>query len=160
MPFSDQFLNQAFNGGGDPILTLLRVTFEDQTLYLVNNNENVDSTASGTLQTYLRSRFSLSLPNDTEEGLPQATIDFEVGDIQIIRALRETPSPLTIDIWLVLGSDANFVEFGPVNYQSVGFTVSGTSVSLELEVEPVLHVQVPRHRFTPNIFPGLFEGSQ
>lgn len=160
MPFSDTFLTQAFNGGSDPILTLLRVEFEGQTFYFANNNENITSNVSGTTQTYLRSRFSLSLPDDTEEGTPTATLDFEAADRSVMRALRETDSTFQMDIWLVLGSDPNSVEFGPANYQSSAFTISDSSISIELEVEPVLQVQLPRHRFTPNIFPGLFEGVQ
>lgn len=160
MPFSDNFLTEAFNGGKDPILTLLRIQFEGETFHFANNNENITSAVSGTPQSYLRSRFELALPDDTEEGTPKATLDFEAADIQIARALRQANSPLNVDIWLVLGSDPNSIEYGPSNYKSAAFSISGNSISIELEVEPVLQTKLPRQRFTPNTFPGLFEGAQ
>lgn len=155
---SDEFLKQSLNGGGDPILTLMCVKFEGNTYYFANNNENVTSSVDGTTQTYIRSGFSLSLPDDTDEGIPTATLSFEAADVQIIRELRDTEEPLTIDIWLVLGSDPNTIEYGPVNYQSSSFNISGSGVTIELEVEPILQVQVPGNKFTPNTFPGLFDG--
>ena len=160
MPFSDQFLDQAFNGGGNPMITLMRVAFEGQTFYFANNNESITSNVSGSSQLYQKSRFDLQLPDDTEEGTPRATLNFEAADIQIVRALRETNEVLVIDIWIVLGSNPNVAEFGPANYQSAAFNIDESAISIELEVEPVLHVQIPRDRFTPNIFPGLFEGVQ
>ena len=159
MPFSDNFLDQAFNGGPDPLLKLMRVKYEDQILYFADNNESIISTVSGSEQTYQRSRFDLALPDDTEEGTPKATLTFEAADLAIVRALRSTDEPLIVDIWLVLGSNVNYVEYGPVNYESTSIDISDSSISISLEVEPVLQVKVPRDRFTPNTFPGLFEGA-
>jgi len=159
MPFSDNFLEQAFNGGGDPAITLMRVRFGDTSYYFANNTENITSSVDGSEQIYHKSGFNLSLADDTEEGTPRATLNFEVADIQIVRSLRATDDPLIVDIWIVLGSDPNVVEFGPVNYKSAAFNVDASAISIELEVEPVLQIQVPRHRFTPNTFPGLFEGA-
>jgi len=158
MPFSDNFLDSSINGGSDPIISLMRVQFNNTNYYFVNNNESVQSSASGSIQTYERSRFSLSLPDDSEEGTPRATINFETADIRIVRELRDIDDYFIIDIWLVLGSNPDIVEFGPVNYQSAAFTINENSIQIELEVEPVLQIQIPRDRFTPNTFPGLFEG--
>lgn len=158
MPFSDDFLTQSFNGGGDPIITLLRVKFDGNTYYFANNNENVTSNVDGTTQTYLRNGFTIQLPDDTEEGSPSATVQFAATDTQIIRELRDAESTIEMDLWLVLGSDPNVVEFGPVNYQCVSFDISGSNVSMEMSVEPILDVQVPSDLFTPNTAPGLFEG--
>lgn len=159
MPFSDNFLQQAYNGGGDPIIDLMRVQFEDQTLYFANNNENITSTVTGTEQTFLKSAFKLALPDETEEGTPRAKLNFEAADSQIMRLLRETDDIITFDIWLVLGSDVNAAEYGPVNYQSASIGISANAIEIELEVEPILQVQLPRERFTPNTFPGLFDGT-
>lgn len=159
MPFSDNFLQQAYNGGGDPIIDLMRVQFEDQTLYFANNNENITSTVTGTEQTFLKSAFKLALPDETEEGTPRAKLNFEAADSQIMRLLRETDDIITFDIWLVLGSDVNAAEYGPVNYQSASISINANAIEIELEVEPILQVQLPRERFTPNTFPGLFDGT-
>lgn len=157
MPTSDAFLQETLNGGGDPILTILEVSLDGNLYHFVNNTEDVQSNASGTLQTYRRSAFELSLPDDTEEGTPKATLNFGVADTQIVRALRATEEPMQASLWLILASDPNTVEYGPASYQSASFTVSTSSVQVELEVEPILQLEVPAERFTPNSFPGLFE---
>jgi len=159
MPFSDQFLTQAYNGGGDPIIDLMRVKIDNTTYYFANNNENIESNITGSLQTFQKSRFNLTLPDDTEQGTPRATLKFEAADSQIMRALRETDNVIVFDIWLVLGSDVNTIEYGPTNYQSASVDISANAISIDLEVEPILHTQLPRERFTPNTFPGLFEGA-
>ena len=159
MPFSDTFLDQALNGGADPIIKLMRVKYETEVLYFADNTENIVSSVSGEVKTYSRSRFEIALPDDTEEGTPKASLTFEAADLTVVRALRSTDEPLTVDIWMVLGSNPNYIEFGPVNYQSTAIDISDSSVKIDLEVEPVLQVKVPRDRFTPNTFPGLFEGA-
>ena len=160
MPLSDGFVNQAYIGGGDPVLTLLRVNVDGTYYYFVDNTESITSTVSGTSQTYQRGMFRIKLPEDTDnESAPTATLDFETGDIQIIRTLRAAENKIILDLWVVLASDPNAVEFGPANYESTSFGVSANTVSLELIAEPILDVQYPGYRFTPELFPSLWRNA-
>ena len=53
----------------------------------------------------------------------------------------------------------NVAEFGPAQFESTSFSISGSGVSVELEVEPILDVQLPGERFTPQTFPALWENN-
>lgn len=157
MPMSDEFLSESIRGGGNPILTLMRVQFPNNTYYYADNTESITSTVDGSSQMYRRSRFEVTLPDDTEEGTPSATLKFSVPDVQIIRELRAAEGDIIFDLWLVLASNPNYVEYGPINYQAESFSLSDDSVSISLEAEPILHIQVPSTQFTPNTFSGLFK---
>lgn len=157
MPFTDNFIKQSYNGGGDPVIDLLRVSFDNEVFYFANNTQALESSVSGETNVFQRSSFKLTLPEDTDEGSPEATINFDAADMQIIRALRSADERINVTLWVVLASDPNTAEFGPVNYESTEFNVSGSSVSLKVQVEPILDVEIPSHRFTPNLFPGLWE---
>lgn len=154
---TNEFVNQIYNGGSNPILTLLDVNVGGTHYYYVNNTESITSNVTGSPQTYQRGMFEITLPDDTSEGLPSAKISFGVADIQIVRFLREANEKIIIDLWLVLASDPNVAEYGPVNYQSSGFNVSDNNVSLDLEAEPILDVVIPSTTFTPSTAPGLWE---
>lgn len=157
MPYSDNFLDQALNGGSDPFITLMRVNVDGTHYYFANNTETVTSTVSGTSQVYQRSAFSIKLPEDNnDDNAPTATLDFEVADIQIVRTLRAAEKRILVDLWAVLASDFDSVEFGPANYESESFSVSASSVSLDLVAEPILDIRYPGDRFTPETFPQLW----
>lgn len=157
MPLSDSFQEQALNGGGDPVITLLRVNVDGTNYYFANNTETVTSTVSGSSQQYQRGFFTIKLASDEDsDSAPTATINFETGDIQTVRVLRAAQGKVFIDLWLVLASDPNTIELGPINYESESFDVSANSVSLELTVEPILDIQYPGYRFTPELFPSLW----
>lgn len=154
---TNEFVDHIYNGGKDVILTLLDVNVGGTHYYYVNNTESITSSVTGTPQVYQRGMFEITLPDDTSEGLPSAKISFGVADIQIVRFLREAEEKLIIDLWLVLASDPNAVEYGPVNYQSSGFSISDGNVSLDLEAEPILDVKLPSTHFTPRTAPGLWD---
>jgi len=157
MPMSEEFIDQTLQGGGNPILQLLRVAFEGETYYFANNTEDVTSSVSGSPETYRRGSFKVELPDDTEEGTPRATLKLEVADGQIIRALRASNNPAIFDIWLVLGHNPDIAEYGPVNYEATSFSISEKSISIDLEVEPILQLSIPSVKYTPSTFRGLFK---
>lgn len=160
MPQSDRFLDTLFARSASlPILSLLEADIDGTLYYYVNDNQSLVSTVSGTSQTYQRAAFNVSLPDDTEEGTPTAKLDFDAGDIAFVRLLRQTSKRVNLRLWLVLADDPNTVEYGPAEYESVSFDVSATSVTVSLEAEPVLDVQIPGLRYTPAIFPALWDNN-
>ena len=157
MPSSDRFLDTVFATASPlPILTLLEATIDGVGHYYVNNTQSVTSTVSGSPQNYQRASFEISLPEDTGEGTPTATLDFDVADIAFIRLLRQTESRIQLRLWLVLADDLNTVEFGPAEYESVEFSLAANSVSVSLEADSSLDIQLPGLRYTPNVFPELW----
>ena len=156
MPISNDFIEQAYNGGGNPLIALLRVNVDGSYYYYCDNTESIQSNVSGSSQAYQSGYFKLDLPDNSTEGEPTATLTFDAADIQMIRRLREADNRLQFDMWLVLGSDPNVVEFGPANYESETFSISSQRVSVGLIVEPDLNLQLPKDKFTPKLFPGLW----
>lgn len=157
MPQSDRFLDTLFaRSAALPILSLLEVDIDGTLYYYVNDNQNTVSNVSGQVKTYQRAAFNLSLPDDTVEGTPTAKLDFDAGDITFVRLLRQANNRVKLTLWLVLADDPDTVEYGPAEYESVSFDVSETSVSVSLEAEPILDVQIPGLRYTPAIFPALW----
>lgn len=158
MAQSDRFLDTVFaRSSSTPILSLLEATIDGQKYYYVNDNQALTSTVSGSSQLHQKAAFEISLPDDTEEGTPTAKLDFDAGDIAFVRMLREASERILLRVWVVLADDPNVVEFGPAEYESVSFDISETSVSVSLEAEPSLDVQIPGLRYTPQVFPGLWD---
>lgn len=161
MPQSDRFLDTLFaRSSSVPILSLLEADIDGVLYHYVNDNQSITSSASGTLQTYQQAAFELALPDDTDEGTPTAKLDFDAGDISFVRLLRQASKRVKLTLWLVLSDDPNIIEYGPAEYESVDFNVSETSVSVSLEAEPILDVQIPGLRYTPAIFPALWDNNR
>lgn len=105
---------------------------------------------------FLAASFKLTLGTDSAENLPQVNLEFDSGDRQIIRALRENAASPMITLEVVLGENPNIVEIGPMEYQVLSFEFNDSSVNMRLGVEPVLDGTIPRYRFTPQTASGLF----
>lgn len=158
MPYSDNFLENAYSRSSpNAVLTLMTVNIDGNLYHYVNNNESVVSTVSGSSRTYQPAAFNISLPEDTAEGTPKATLSFDPADNAVVRRLRSASSRLEMTLYVVLSNALNVVEFGPVNYESTDFSIDAGNISIGLEVEPVLDRVVPARRFTPHYFPGLWD---
>lgn len=156
---TDSFLDNIYsNSSGEPIISLVRINIDGEFEYYANNNEAITSDVSGSSEVYQPAAFSIALPEETTEGTPRATLDFDAADIQFVRKLRAAEQRIILDLWLVVADDPNIVEYGPANYESVSFSVSGTSVQVTLEAEPILDVQIPAIRYTPQTFPAGWRG--
>lgn len=158
MPASDRFLDTIYaRSSSIPILSLLEANIGGELSYYVNDNVATTSTVSGESRVYQPAGFMISLPDDTEEGTPTAKLDFDAGDVSVLRKLRAVDGLVRLRLWVVLSDDPNTVEFGPVEYELTEFDASGTAVSLSLEAEPILDVQIPGLRYTPQVFPSLWD---
>lgn len=162
-PVSDNFRSEAFAAtGSQPLLTLMKVMFENndgsaEDLYFVNNNVAIDSNVTGVVQTYQPSAFEVELAGDNKDKSGDLTLSFDSADRDVIRRLRAIEKRPEVEIYIVLGDDVNFAEFGPFEYQCKSFSVTANVVSVTLEVEPVLNEPIPGDRFTPQLFPGLWD---
>jgi hypothetical protein len=156
MPTNSFYENAYAQQSGDPFISLIRVNVDGTYYYYANDNVGHTSNVSGSSQFYQKAAFNLSLPEDKTEGTPTAKLEFDAGDIQIIRLLREAEEKITLDLWVVLGTNVNIAEFGPASYESEKFTIKDTTVSMELIAEPILDIQFPGYRFTPETFPSLW----
>lgn len=156
MPISNDLREQMYNGGGTPLLKLIRVNVDGGYYFFVDNTEDVVSNVDGATATYLKSGFDLTLPDDTTTGSPQAVLQFSAARSDLIQILRQGNEKVKLDLWLVLADNPNYVEIGPRNYESDSYTIDGSIVKLNLSAEPQLDVVLPGKRYTPTTFPQLW----
>lgn len=158
MPLSDSFTQHLYNtSSGVPILTLLQVNLDGTLYYYVNNNESVTSSVSGVSRTYQASAFNITLPENSSEGTPRASLQLDPADNAIVSRLRATNSRILITLWVVAGNALNVPEIGPVEYESTDFNISQGNITIGLEIEPILDRIIPAKRFTPRLFPALWD---
>ena len=121
-------------------------------LRLCNNTEDVISRG----ELFTRFPFSISLPNDDSERLPNVQLRIDNLDGSIIEFIRDLPQAPTLLMELVTSLDFNIVErsigylkLEQVNYNSL--EVTGTLI-----VDNVLARRFPATDYDPVQFPALF----
>lgn len=121
-------------------------------LYFVNNKVDVTSNA----QIYTAASFELNLTSDGPDAVPTTSLRFDSGDQQIIRKLREVDARPEINMSIVLASNPDNLEIGPINYEVESFSISDTVVEMQLTVEPILNEPIASDFYTPTLFSGLW----
>lgn len=121
-------------------------------LRYANNNESI--TSNGNI--YDKAAFELELAGDAKDTTPQAVLKFDSGDRDIIRKIREVNKRPEVNLSVVLASNPDYVEIGPINHEVEAFQMSDSIVSMTLVVEPILNEPIPADVYTPKLFSGLW----
>ena len=74
--------------------------------------------------------------------------------IEAIR--RQSGPPVGVAMWLVLASQPETTEAGPLYFTWRNVSYDALSVAGDLRYEDVYHERCPDLEFTPTSFPGLF----
>lgn len=136
-------------------VVLLKINHADMAapLYVCSNDENVVSNSD----TYVPFPFQLSLVSEQDDGLPIAQLQIDNIDRSIVQNIRPlTGAKPTVIISIVLASDPNTIEAGPIvtnlsNISYDAFVVTGTLVGAELFTETY-----PKTIFNPTDTPAVF----
>ncbi|MBU0598807.1 DUF1833 domain-containing protein [Patescibacteria group bacterium] len=136
-------------------LLLLTIDHDDldAAIRVVNNAENI---TSNSLE-YQAFPFEMNLPDDTEDALSQVTLTICNVDRQIVQAVRSISSPPTVTLNVILASDPDTVEAGPFEFTMKSADYDALTVTGSLAAEDILNEPFPADRYTPNLFPGLFQ---
>jgi hypothetical protein len=118
----------------------------------VDDYENVTSNG----QTYTAAAFAGRLPNDVEDQIPSVNIVFDNVDRTLMTDIRSATGPPEIEINLVLQSDPDTVEIGPLEFTVRAVDYNKMTVSGTLQYEDILNETIPDHRYSPQLYPGLF----
>lgn len=107
-------------------------------------------------ETYVFLPVRLRLPNDTDTGPGELTIEFDNVHRAYTETIRSIFTPPTVNVELVLDNALDTVEmqwpeFLMTNIKYDATTISATMVMETLQTEPF-----PSGTFTPSSFPGLF----
>ena len=120
---------------------------------LVNNTEPVVR-MDGTYQPF---PFSITLPEDSEDKVPEVNVQFDNIDDMITDAIRTISGRPDVSFDVVLASSPNYVEAGPFNFKIVSSQYDRAYVSCTLGFEEdILGQSVPKGVYSPSNSPGLF----
>lgn len=136
-------------------LVTMRITHASfATIRIVNNTEPVTK-ADGTYQPF---PFNLILPEDTDETVPQITVQFDNIDEMITDAIRTISGERPMcSFEVILASQPDVIEAGPFNFAIMGANYNAKSVECTLGFEEdILNQSVPSGIYTPANSPGLY----
>lgn len=105
---------------------------------------------------YLFMPFSLNLPSQDDSGTARAQISIDNIGREIVAAVRQADSALTISIQIVLASDVDTPEITISDFRLDRVTYDAFTVSGDISVEYFDLEGFPARRFNPADFPGIF----
>ena len=122
-------------------------------LRFANNTENVTSNSN----VYTAFPFKIDFPpGDRDDQVPTIRLSICNVDRTIVEAIRNMTSAPTVDVSIVLESDPDTVEVGPLQFTLKNVVYDALIVEGELGFEDILNEGFPKDSFTPNEFPALF----
>lgn len=118
-----------------------------------------DAGVRGTIsrgEEYLFCPFEINLPVQDDTGIARASISVDNIDRQIVSAVRQADSALSITIEIVLASSPDVPEVSVQDFRLERVTYDSMTVSGDISVEYFELEPFPARRFTPSDFPGIF----
>lgn len=140
---------------GEVPLTTVRISHTDlgSDLLFVNDTESLTRSDG----TYHPAAFEFRLPDDQQDNVPRGQIILDNTDRQIIQAVRPLNTAPQIEINLVLASQPNTVEIGPMTFKLKQFQYDANIIRGEVGYdEEFLSTAFPKFTFSPRLSPGLF----
>lgn len=123
------------------------------TIRVVNNTEPVVRDDG----TYLPYPFNLILPSDTDEQVPEITVQFDNIDGSIAQAIRTISGRPAASFDVILASSPNTIEAGPFEFAILSAQDDAMMISCTLGFEEdVLNQSIPKGNYNPSNSPGLF----
>ena len=147
---SDRLAREA----GDAIIILLTIDHPDLAMPIRVNSSGEDVTSNGDL--FLNFPFRIVLPSQTSDNRPRGQLEIDNVGREIVAAVRNISTPLTVDIELVSSNDVDTVEVSFPAFQFSQIEYNALSVTGQLSVENLFSEPFPAGTFDPARFPGLF----
>lgn len=97
-----------------------------------------------------------TLPDDREDGVPEAQLRLSNVGRDLIEVLRSTSWPATVTMELVLASDPDGVEIEWPDFDLSSIDYDASEITLHLTIDALASEEFPAGAFTPGYFPGLF----
>jgi hypothetical protein len=97
------------------------------------------------------------LISDEENALPTAKIAVDNASRVLVDMVRTPTTPPVVQYSIVLASDPNTVEVGPIRLYLADVTITTASITGTLIPKPVFNKPFPPDRVTPSIAPGVFK---
>lgn len=107
-------------------------------------------------QEYLYLPFTILLPQQDETGVSRASISMDNISREMVRAVRNANSALTITVEVVLSSDVDTPEVSIQDFKLEKVSYDAFTISGDISVEYFDLEPYPWARFVPSLFPGMF----
>ena len=117
-------------------------------------SDNAEVVSQG--ETYLNFPFSVALPDDQDDAITSSRLIIDNTDQRIMAAIRSITSPPTIDMSVVLSSDPDEIEIGPISFTLRKVDYSLETIEGDIKGPDVLNESFPSQSFTPSLYPSLF----
>lgn len=153
-PLSNELKKQMFaQESEDPFLTLVTLSHQTFVARLVNNTTDIVSQGN----TFTAFPMRIRLPVDDGESARDFSIEFDNVSLELIQNLRSVTDDIAVSIQLILASMPNIVqmEFSDLVIRSV--TYNAQRISARIVLDNFLAVQMTGERYTPTLFPGMFQ---
>lgn len=120
---------------------------------VTDNAEDVVSLGT----TYQHFPFEATLPDETDEGVPEVSLSICNADRAIVRAVRELQGDaMTAELRVVLADSPDVTEAGPYTFSLRDIEYDAAVVRGKLRFEDLLNEPYPCDEFTPTRTPGVF----
>lgn len=119
---------------------------------LVNNYESIVSNGD----TYTAAAFGFTPPVEEDGTIKNSRITFDNVDRAIVEAVRSIDSAPTIEVSVVLASDADTIEAGPWTFYLRAVNYDVHTVSGELYPDNPLRLNASNVSYKNTTFPGLY----
>lgn len=158
MTLSTASREQVFQQEGGGFLVLLVITHADidPPIRVVNNTEDIVSTADGTgAQTYIAFPFDVVLPEQQQDAPGEAQLTIDNVDREIGRTLRLIVERANVDIYVVAIDDFDSVEEQITGLYLTDINIDSAKVHGKLAAEDLTREPYPNYTFSPAEYPGL-----
>jgi hypothetical protein len=122
------------------------------TIRVANNTRDI--TSGG--ETFIGYPFTITLPDERDDGMPQMTLRIDNVSQAIVRALRSITRPPAIQLDVVLADSPDTLEASIPGFTLRRATYDALVVEGALTLEDVLNQGFPALSFTPSTTPALF----
>ncbi len=118
-------------------------------------NNTTDITSNG--RVFTSYPFAVTLPDQDPEKPPEVTLVLDNVAQDIIQTLRSFSSPLSIDLEVVMASDPDTIEIGPMSLELMTADWDAGVITCRIAYPELLDEPVPFETYTPALFPGMFK---
>jgi len=151
---SERVRRAAYGQDTDEVfIPLLTIDHPDLATPIRVSGDIVDTFSNG--NTFTAFPFDLPEPPDVTDEIASTTLTIDNVDQQIMLAIRGLTSRPTASLEVVLASDPNFVEIGPIDMEIVQAEADAFQVRAELRYDDPLDDQYPANSFNPNDTPNV-----
>lgn len=138
----------------EAFLILLTLSHPSMSAPLRVTSDAVQTQSRG--ESFVPFPFELTLPDDDENGAPEARLAIDNIDRQIVQSLRALPFAPLVLIEIVRAADPDTVEARFADFTLRDVTYDSRVVEGILGVEDFTAEPYPANVFAPGLFPGLF----